>query len=393
MFKNSGLGIFTVLLLVAPIGIGAPAQAAGRAPFDFTSASQFDLTMCSNGAELDCIESFGFIDKVKNFIPGVLEAVNTNPGYTSSEGNQIENTTMDFTASVDGKPVSANLRVPLQSPRYRLWKNQDGSQHYGASLRPWINSMDLLNITVRLIVRTSFLKPQNIQLVADDSNFKQTKIAGGNAWMFEGKGTRVSNYTHSVDAPDRRDWSARADVDTSTLHFIIHHADENLEYGYWPAKCADKGYSVQAFNSNAAGEPYWDRGNQSLNFAVPSPHLMASGETNSGFFKLWTTDAYMNCQWAGNTLSNANNISIQIVNSDGTEQIATSSVVHANGQLFVSAAGFHYSAPTIRVKDTSVAVAPVKKKTITCVNTKNSKVTKKVTAISPKCPAGYKIRK
>jgi hypothetical protein len=65
----------------------------------------------------------------------------------------------------------------------------------------------------------------------------------------------------------------------------------------------------------------------------------------------------------------------------------------------MSAAGFTFSEKTIQVKFTQAAeaaavkppaaVAPIikKKTTITCVK---GNVSKKVTAVSPKCPAGYK---
>ena len=349
--------------------------------------------MCQSTSQLDCIDSFGFIDASNSYIPANLDEVKRQPQFEDPQGNLVDNTDLMFSGTVDGKKTDVGLNVPLASPRTRMWKNPDGTWHYGASLRPWLFSSHLLDTKVRFVVRTSYLKPQNVQLVANEADFKQTKLAGGNAWMFEGKGTNVSNYTHDFDKPGRQNWSDKADEDSTTLHFIIHHADENLDYGFWPARCADAGYSVQAFNSNAAGEPFWDAANQSLNFAVPSPHLMASGEENTGFFKLWTTDSYMNCQWIGNTLAKANKISIQIVNKDGSEQMAVSSVVHTGGKLYVSASGFHYSAPTIRVKDASVIQPTPIKKTITCVSVKNSKLSKKVTAIAPKCPAGYKLKK
>jgi hypothetical protein len=62
----------------------------------------------------------------------------------------------------------------------------------------------------------------------------------------------------------------------------------------------------------------------------------------------------------------------------------------------LSAANFEYSAPVIKAKLSQVASAPApsatqkpvaKKTTITCVK---GKTVKKVTAVAPKCPAGYK---
>jgi hypothetical protein len=66
-----------------------------------------------------------------------------------------------------------------------------------------------------------------------------------------------------------------------------------------------------------------------------------------------------------------------------------------NGWLNFAARGFTYSSPTIKVKLTEVTptLTPsakpdvAKKVKITCVK---GKTTKKVTAIKPKCPTGFK---
>jgi hypothetical protein len=76
-----------------------------------------------------------------------------------------------------------------------------------------------------------------------------------------------------------------------------------------------------------------------------------------------------------------------------------------NGWLYLQAKNFEFSAPVIQAKLTQVAevvVAPtptptptpsasakpvIKTVTITCIKGKTSK---KVTAVTPKCPAGYK---
>jgi tRNA A37 threonylcarbamoyladenosine synthetase subunit TsaC/SUA5/YrdC len=92
---------------------------------------------------------------------------------------------------------------------------------------------------------------------------------------------------------------------------------------------------------------------------------------------------------------------VSIVSADGTAQVATTTVNEKNGWLYLSANGFTYSAPTVRVKLTQEVDKPVatpsanassqvtaaKKTTITCVKGKTSK---KVTAAKPLCPAGFK---
>jgi hypothetical protein len=102
---------------------------------------------------------------------------------------------------------------------------------------------------------------------------------------------------------------------------------------------------------------------------------------------------------------------VSITSSDGGQQnVATTVVNEDNGWLHLSATGFTFSSPTLKVKLTQdgsigtptpqpsaepsasaepqVAAIPVmKKSTITCVK---GKTTKKVSAVSPKCPAGFK---
>jgi hypothetical protein len=95
---------------------------------------------------------------------------------------------------------------------------------------------------------------------------------------------------------------------------------------------------------------------------------------------------------------------ISITSDEGEKKVATTIVNEKNGWLYLSAKGFTFSSPIINVKlsqekevvatptptPTPSAVAkPAAKKsvTISCVK---GKTTKKVTAVSPKCPAGYK---
>ena len=97
---------------------------------------------------------------------------------------------------------------------------------------------------------------------------------------------------------------------------------------------------------------------------------------------------------------------VSVVSSDASEQIATTAVSERDGWLYLSAAGYGYSAPTIKVKlsqptSTPVAATPaaqvtqaptvvqkvVKKISITCVK---GKTTKKISGTNPVCPTGYK---
>ncbi len=85
---------------------------------------------------------------------------------------------------------------------------------------------------------------------------------------------------------------------------------------------------------------------------------------------------------------------VSITSENGEANTATTIVNEKNGWLKLGAYGFTFSSPTVRVKlaQESVPVPVVKptvakKVSITCVKGKSSK---KITAVNPKCPAGYK---
>ena len=86
--------------------------------------------------------------------------------------------------------------------------------------------------------------------------------------------------------------------------------------------------------------------------------------------------------------------SISVVGENGENRVAATTVRERDGWIYLSASGFTFSSPTLRVKLTQEVVAETKpvvatKKTISCV--KGKKV-KKVTGESPKCPKGFKQR-
>ena len=96
---------------------------------------------------------------------------------------------------------------------------------------------------------------------------------------------------------------------------------------------------------------------------------------------------------------------IEVQSTDGSTQLATTLLREKDGWLYLSASGFTFSSPTIKVKLTQDALAvmapapapstpaatvakpTVNRVTITCVK---GKTTKKVSGTKPVCPSGYK---
>jgi hypothetical protein len=138
--------------------------------------------------------------------------------------------------------------------------------------------------------------------------------------------------------------------------------------------------------------PLWDAATDSLSFTVAAPSFDSDGEKKKGVYDLVLREDIAKCLW-GKELSKTS-AKIEILNADGTSQVATTTFKLLNGYVYFRAAGFHYSVPKIKVSvidavPTPKATSAVSKKmsTITCVK---GKLSKKVTAVNPKCPAGYK---
>jgi len=141
--------------------------------------------------------------------------------------------------------------------------------------------------------------------------------------------------------------------------------------------------------------PNWDDSSKSLSFKVASPTFDAQGDKNSGVYELAIQKDVAKCLW-GDALINPK-ATIEVLDDDGSKQIATTVFTQKGNWIYFRAYGFHYSTPSIKVKlseNTEGAATPIasdasksKFVTITCIK---GKVTKRVTAVKPKCPTGFK---
>lgn len=137
-----------------------------------------------------------------------------------------------------------------------------------------------------------------------------------------------------------------------------------------------------------------------LDYKVASTHFEPDGTTVfKGSYELIMSSAVARCIYKFSSAPISATVSI--TSENGEANTATTVINEKNGWLKLGAYGFTFSSPTVRVKLTQEAAAPApspspsqsaapvaaKKISITCVKGKTSK---KVTAISPVCPKGYK---
>jgi hypothetical protein len=215
-----------------------------------------------------------------------------------------------------------------------------------------------------------------------------TNYSGGEGW-----------YGAGWDAIDQ--WKStekyidpKLTIEHSVWEFSVIPLEESGDL--WVSKCKSVMSSGPSFSgvisTNATvfvqGPPKLDSSGN-LDFKIAATALKENGEVNFGTYNLSIAAEVAKCIWGSSSLGIG--ASISVVTEDGVKQVAATSIGSSEGQLNFSASGFHYSTNKISVSlgqgsGTSMTSA-VKKSTITCVK---GKLSKKVTAVSPKCPAGYK---
>lgn len=147
----------------------------------------------------------------------------------------------------------------------------------------------------------------------------------------------------------------------------------------------------------SAGPPRFNKSEGTLDYQVAAPHYGSNGDVFKGSYDLVMRSDVARCVYG---FSKAPiRATLSITSSDGTPQVATTIIGERKGWLYLSAKNFEFSAPI--VKATLIQDAPVvvieppatvvpkmkAKTTITCVK---GKVSKKISAINPRCPTGFK---
>lgn len=129
--------------------------------------------------------------------------------------------------------------------------------------------------------------------------------------------------------------------------------------------------------------PTWDKDSKTFSYQVGSFKETPEGARFLGDYSLLVSTDVARCLWGVEV--GAAKATLQVLNSAGEKQVAIT-LVSSNPKWFrFRASGFHFSSP--RIVASISKVSPSKTARIECVK---GKLIKKVTAIKPKCPVGYK---
>ncbi len=138
--------------------------------------------------------------------------------------------------------------------------------------------------------------------------------------------------------------------------------------------------------------PVWSEEDKSFTWRAAAPHFAPDGVTvNKGFYKAVIPTADAALLW-GMTNPNdaASALEISLTTEEGGTAAFLKNISVKNGRIIIDVSGFEYSRPKLKIgikKGYKPAAKILNKTTITCVK---GKAVKKITAVKPACPAGYK---
>ncbi len=138
--------------------------------------------------------------------------------------------------------------------------------------------------------------------------------------------------------------------------------------------------------------PVWNETEKAFTWSAAAPHFAPDGVTvNKGFYKAVIPTADAALLWG---MTNPNDAATALEVSLTTEAGGTAAFLKSisvkNGKIIIDVSGFEYSRPKLKIgikKGYKPSAKILNKTTITCVK---GKAIKKITAVKPTCPAGYK---
>ncbi len=203
------------------------------------------------------------------------------------------------------------------------------------------------------------------------NRFEDYELFSKQIKAYDGTDLNFKNDTHwsfgSTSYQGRRDAEGLCFADTSQLLGLVTTNAPIYESG--PPKMVD------AF----------------LTYKVAGAHHNADGSLFKGTYDFALRSSVARCLYGFTSAPIQSTVSV--TSGDGSvTNVATEIVQERNGWITLSARNFTFSAPVIRIKLSqakSGTTPNVKQTTITCVK---GKLSKKVTAVKPTCPKGYKKR-
>ena len=243
------------------------------------------------------------------------------------------------------------------------------------------------DLTLQVTVKTGEVKPGVLVGVGTNFSGDFSTVTGQSTLKFSGSPVSVPLAAKSADCSGETG-IARAIV-RQFQAILFLNSDGQSAFGVDGLT----GDMVVASNGVCdLSTPVWNAESKEFTFTAAAPHFAPDGTTlNYGFYRAVIPVADAKLLWG---LENANDavkaLNVQIVTTVNEGNNLLSTIGVRNGKIIVDISGFHYSRPKLKIslkKDWKPASKMLNKTTITCTMGKS---VKKITAVKPTCPRGYK---
>ena len=256
---------------------------------------------------------------------------------------------------------------------------QVGNKNYAASLDS--------DITISVKVRVGDMKTGVTVAVGTAVTVDQTSTAEYNAITISGTPVTVPLASSAKDCTGEAGVS-KANVRQFQMVALAQNDDQT---GFGVEGTSGDMY-VGSNGVCGLSTPVWNNETKEFTWQAAAPHFAPDGATvNKGFYKAVIPVNDAKLLWGlENPNDAASALEVSITTEAGGSAAALKSVSVKNGKIIIDVSGFEYSRPKLKIamkKGWKPATAMLNKTTITCVM---GKTVKKITAVKPACPKGYK---
>ena len=306
-------------------------SASNFAEIPRTANASMALRLCPTPQALTCIESVSAINGDGSVAPFTLVDVATGT-FLDQKNQKNENGWMQW--SFTDKNGATRLIETIGSLSGENYKGEQVNFNLQPKLTflflPGDNGIKKEDVTsgikFKFIFRSSWVVPVASFMMAANGEFLDEKISNGHRYTYIGSPFFGVNFSGRLEGlTEKESEKTKSSSEELRMYFLIDHASSIPNGSYVDTKCAKYGYPVSSHNAFGGGVP-WLTDNDTLNFSIFSPHLLSTGELNKGFFTTDMSVAYMDCFWPGNDVTKSPKVEISVINSDGTVQLATTSV-------------------------------------------------------------------
>jgi hypothetical protein len=353
---------------------------AAENTIDMREPGRFSLGLCQSDSQLDCLEPKIVVTHKDGSSSTALHTYSgtSAPFITIGERDPLINHQFKVRSGNNNGnfkdfSVSAALSTPTSKPfglagvrvyaTKKLSADECDDPFKKLCKRFTLDPEDKFKV----VVRFQKLPVQGLTATALNGNVTREDYLLGEKWIFTGSQTLIG-------------WNPG-------MSWGLEPIGEGAQFGLRSdPQCAGKGVLFTSSNGVHRGLPSWDKRKNSLNFGVQGPHLDANGDLFRGFFKTRIPKKWLDCVHPENTLTMASEVAVSITYDDGSTQVATSSTRVTDELIYINVPLLHFSSPTIRVTNASLATPAPTPKVVNCIKGKVKKTFK-----ASKCPSGWKL--